>query len=298
MALGMFVAFLLDAMDDSLTNADQVTRVSRLPVIAKVPLFETLQGSGQKAALGWPGRRGASSNGNGRNGSGAGTGAWLLEDPTSPAAEALRGLRGTLLLGQGRRQGKTILFTSASPGDGASTLAYNSVVAFAVQGRRVLLIDSNMRRTGSTQSAADRVAPGLAQYLAGHASFMEVVRPLRHISGLYTLSSGTPEPLSTELLGSKRFCDLLEQASDEFDVVVIDGSPLLVSTDAAVISPLVDCTLVVVRARRTTGATLARALAHHHGLRQGHVRIVLNGVDSPAEDFAYGEADDLIAVQS
>jgi succinoglycan biosynthesis transport protein ExoP len=262
LALGVFFAFLLDMLDDSLDSAYKVHRATGISVLASVP----------------------------PPGSTTSTTAWLLADPLSPISEAVRYLRGTLLVGSPGERPRTILFSGLSGGEGVSTLCFNTAVALALQGRTVLLIDANLRRPAQQALTGVTNTAGLSEYLADGLKLEQVVQPCPGIDRLSVLPSGHADLLSPELLGSPRFADLLVQTRAEYDLVVIDSSPLISAADVGVIGTMVDRAVVVLRAGSSKGELLEKALAQLH-LKNSRLRLVLTGVPVRSANFHPGDVE-------
>lgn len=194
----------------------------------------------------------------------------LRSAPASLEAEAFRTLRASLVPPTMDREVRSILFTSAVAEEGKSFCAVNYAASLALQGRRTLLIDADLRRPGlSRDLIQDPARPGLQDYLAGR------VDPSRAcfqtgIENLYLLSSGQPQRDATELLAGTRLPALLEEAYQWFDRVVIDTPPVMAVSDALAIARFADRTCLVVREGSTDRRTLTRAA---DGLRRNGARL-------------------------
>ena len=194
----------------------------------------------------------------------------LRSAPASLEAEAFRTLRASLVPPTIDREVRSILFTSAVAEEGKSFCAVNYAASLALQGRRTLLIDADLRRPGlSRDLIQDPERPGLQDYLAGR------VEPSRAcfqtgIENLYLLSSGQPQRDATELLAGTRLPALLEEAYQWFDRVVIDTPPVMAVSDALAIARYADRTCLVVREGAADRRTLTRA---SDALRQNGARL-------------------------
>lgn len=194
----------------------------------------------------------------------------LRTSPSSLEAEAFRTLRASLVPPTIDRDVRSVLFTSAVAEEGKSFCAVNYAASLALQGRRTLLIDADLRRPGlSRDLIKDPTRPGLQDYLAGR------VEPSRAcfqtgIENLYLLSSGQPQRDATELLAGTRLPALLEEAYQWFDRVVIDTPPVMAVSDALAIARYADRTCLVVREGATDRRTLTRA---SDALRQNGARL-------------------------
>jgi capsular exopolysaccharide synthesis family protein len=189
----------------------------------------------------------------------------------STRAEAMRQLRTNLQFVNVDRPLRSLVVSSAVPGEGKSTTVCNLGIAFAEAGKRVIIIDADLRRPKIAEYLGLEGAVGLTNVLAGQANIREVVQAWGS-SGLWVLPSGSVPPNPSELLGSGNMADLLTALGSAFDVIIIDTPPLLPVTDAAVMSTVADGCLLVSRHGKTTvsqaasaAATLAKVNAKLHG---------------------------------
>jgi capsular exopolysaccharide synthesis family protein len=177
----------------------------------------------------------------------------------STRAEALRSLRTNLRFVSVDREIKTISVTSAAPGEGKSTTACNLAIVLAEAGKRVVLVDADLRRPRIAEYLGLEGAIGLTNVLVGYSKLDKALQQWGG-TGVSVLPSGTVPPNPSELLSSRQMVDLLAALRNTFDVVIIDTPPLLAVTDAAVLSAVVDGTIQVLRYGKTSTAQ-ARAAA-------------------------------------
>jgi len=168
------------------------------------------------------------------------------DDPTSPEAEAFRSLRTNLQFAAAARPYRSLLVTSAVPGEGKSLVTANLGVVFAQAGKKVLLVDADLRRHTLHRYLRTSNRVGLTNVLVGTYSLSSAIQELR-IPGLSFLPSGPVPPNPGELLGSQAMQQLLGQLSDRFDLVLVDTTPVLLMSDARLLAPSVDGALLVVR---------------------------------------------------
>ena len=176
----------------------------------------------------------------------------------SSRAEAMRQLRTNLQFVNVDRPLRSLVVSSAVPGEGKSTTVCNLGIAFAEAGKRVILVDADLRRPKVAEYLGLEGAVGLTNILAGQASVRDAVQPWGS-SGLWVLPSGYVPPNPSELLGSGNMADLLAALSSGFDVILIDTPPLLPVTDAAVMATVADGCLLVSRYAKTTTTQAAMA---------------------------------------
>lgn len=187
--------------------------------------------------------------------------------PRSIEAESYRALRTALCVTGDDVHAKVILVTSPESGDGKSTTIANLAVALAQSGKRVLLIDADLRRP--TLQSLFRVPGdiGLADVLQGEVEGLNVIRPT-FVEQLSLLPSGKPPANPAELIASPRLGELLKQVEAEFDLVLIDSPPLLAVSDPCAVGRQANGVLLVVRLGKTNLITIRRAteMLATHGL--------------------------------
>lgn len=164
----------------------------------------------------------------------------------SVRAEAFRQLRTNLDFVDVDSPARTIVITSSVPEEGKSSTATNLAVIFADAGRKVLLIEGDLRRPRVAQYLGIEGAVGLTNVLAGQVSLDDVLQPWGR-GGLTVLPSGSIPPNPSELLGSNAMIQMLQVTAARFDIVLIDTPPLLPVTDAAVLAAHVDGAVLVVK---------------------------------------------------
>lgn len=178
-------------------------------------------------------------------------------DPLSPRAESFRALRTNLqFLDMGGRS--SFVITSSVPSEGKSTTTINLAIALADAGRRVALLDTDLRKPKVAEYLGVEGGAGLTDVLIGRADINDVMLPWGGRS-LYVLTAGKIPPNPSELLGSDRMSALLEALEKDFDVVLCDAPPLLPVTDAAILARATSGALMVVSAGRTTRHQLTLA---------------------------------------
>lgn len=206
--------------------------------------------------------------------------------PTSPAAEWYRTLRTNVEFSAVDRPIQTLLVTSAVPSEGKSMTSANLAVAFAQGGRRVLLVDADMRKPSIDQLFDLAKGFGLTTLFSRAGNSVESLAHPTEEPNLYVLPAGPTPPNPGELLASDRMRTIVETMKARFDLILFDTPPLEVAADAAVIAAFADATLLVVAARRTRRLAAIRA---HEALQRANARIlgvVLNG-DASKVSTAY-----------
>jgi len=170
-------------------------------------------------------------------------------DEPSPGVEAYRLLRTNILFAAQLHARKTIVVTSAAPGEGKTTTVANLGVTFARDGKRVLLVDCDLRRARLHRVFRLPIAPGLLDMLP-ESGRLPAIRSTQ-IEGLFLLTRGTAPENGAEVLRSGRMLALLEELSDHFDLIIIDTPPVLAVADAVMLGAVADAVVLVIRAGRT-----------------------------------------------
>jgi capsular exopolysaccharide synthesis family protein len=214
-------------------------------------------------------------------------------DPTSTVAEAFRSLRTAIYFGSKEQPARTILVTSPERGDGKSTSASNLAIAMAQAGRRVLLLDADLRAPMQDLIFSVNGRIGLANVLQGKET---LDRAIRHtgIENMDLLCAGAAGRSPAELLNSQRFIELLDELGSRYDHVVIDSPPLLPVTDARVIAASVDATLLVLRAGKSNRKLSELSIEGLLSVGAHLIGVVVNDVQRRGAyqyDGSYGRRD-------
>jgi capsular exopolysaccharide synthesis family protein len=200
----------------------------------------------------------------------------LLKAPQSPYAEAMRSIRTALLLWQSETPPKVILVTSSIAGEGKSALSVNLAAVLAQHGRRVLVVDADLRRGTLRKRFNLTIGPGLSGLLSGQYS--DVISPVESVAGLDAIQAGIVPPNPSELLDSDAMHKCLTRWRMLYDFVILDGAPVLPVTDSVSLNALADATLMVVRNGVTEKPQVKRS--YQTLIRSGKhpVGLVLNGL--------------------
>lgn len=247
--LAVGAAALIEFLDDRLFSPERIARLLGLHTLGTVPLLpkDAPRTVDEIAAPALPATR---------NGGGKG---WYYG--VSQVAEAFRLLRTHLQFVAVGRPLRTLLVTSSDVGDGKSLMAANLAVVAAQAGRKVLLVDADLRRPSLHGLFDVQNRLGLTSLLvAEQGSATRALLPTR-VEGLWLLPSGPLPPNPSELLASHRMRDCLAELKELADLVIIDSPPVLIVSDPVVLSNLADGTLFVVNAQRTRGRRAAHAVA-------------------------------------
>jgi len=275
---GIALAFVFEALDTTVRTPDQAEAIADLPSLAIVPLTKRelvvtadkrrrllrseQQKSDEIATL-------------------------TYSRPNSETAEAYRALRTAILLSMPDTPPQLILFTSPLPTDGKTVTSVNSAIVLAQEGRRVLLVDADLRRPSISKSLGIDSGAGLSTVLAGNVLPESVILPSPQLPNLFLLPAGPISPRPSELLNSARMKHLLAQWREMFDHVIIDSSPILAVTDTVRLSVEVDAVILVVRSAQTSKAALRRAVMLLAQVNAKLLGVVFNAFDSTSPEHYY-----------
>ena len=198
--------------------------------------------------------------------------------PFSSTAETYRQLRTNLQFAKLDHPVQAILLTSPTPGEGKSTTASNLGIVFAQTGKKVLLIDADLRRPSIHTEFGLKPEPGLSELLLGKASMQKVLQktPIENLSVIGC--GGIPEN-PAEILGSDKMRDLIQQAKRDYEIILFDSSPVLAVTDPSVLSTLADGVIVVVSAGKSRAQELEQASELLERVGGKILGVVLNNFD-------------------
>jgi capsular exopolysaccharide synthesis family protein len=208
-----------------------------------------------------------------------------LQDPQSTFAEAVRSIRTAILLTGSGQCCRSILVTSSIPSEGKTIISSNLAVVLAQSNRKVLLVDADMRRGRLSRLWRLPRSFGLSELLAGQTE-EPTLRKHPEIPTLDILLSGTPPPNPADLLDSN-FAAWLTRWRESYDFIVIDGTPMLPVTDAHILHPMMDITLLIARSGLTERVQLQRSFRALKSVSDHFVGTILNGL-RPQDESYYG----------
>ena len=209
-----------------------------------------------------------------------------LENPADTAIEAIRSLRTSVYFSVMNQGNNLVMVTSASPGVGKSFVTSNMAVVLANAGKKVLLIDTDLRKGRIHKAFGLNNKSGLSEYL----SQKDMTSPTIHssvIENLDVICRGKNVSHSSELLMSERFKHLLDSVKNQYDIVVIDTAPILAITDSAIIGKYVGTSLLIAFYGVNTVKDVELSLKR---FKQNDIEItgvILNGIDARSDDYNY-----------
>jgi capsular exopolysaccharide synthesis family protein len=280
---GIGLAFFREYLDNTVKTPDDVETLTHLPSLAIVPSLSGGNGHFHSSRMLKSGQKG--------NGRGGAHPVALIshEQPQSQIAEAFRALRTSLLLSRADQPPQVILVTSALPKEGKTTATVNLAVTLAQLGDRTLLIDSDLRKPGIAKllGMSGSLRTGLSSYLAGACDLDGCTYPCPGVPELSVIPSGPIPPNPADLLSSQRLVDVIEELRGKYKFVVIDSPPIMLATDAAILSTWADGVLLVVRSGETPKGAFSRAQELLSSVKCRLLGVILNAVNTSAPDYYY-----------
>lgn len=268
LTLGCALALTRDFVDDRLRSADEIKASLRIPTLGTIPRIASLEPSmaGQHSVL----------------------------DATGEVAEAFRLIRGNIASSAPKDRSKTLLVTSPNVTDGKTIAAANLASITAQSGKKVLLIDANLRDPGlHTVFEVKETRVGLTTLLNGHGTWEQAIQP-SPVSGLDLLPAGPRSRTPADLLNSPMFSELLEMLAERYDQIIVDAPPVMGSNDARIIAANCDVTLLVLRAAKSTRKVAMLARTGLIGVGAHLLGVVVNDVPREHEeafDGGFSSAD-------
>jgi capsular exopolysaccharide synthesis family protein len=259
---GIGLAAFFEYVDNRIKNPDDIKRQLGLPFLGLVPTIQAKEFQGTSPLLG----------------SGV---------PVS-FGEAMRGIRTNVQFSSAEEGSRSLVVTSSQPGEGKSVMASNLAVSFAQAGKRVLLVDADMRKPRQHEIFGVVSDPGLSNVIAGTAKAVDAVvkTPTQN---LWLLPAGFIPPNPAELLGSSRFGEILGNLMAHFDWVVFDMPPVHAVTDASVIAHLMTGVVFVVGSEQTTRQSAQRAVEQLEGAQATILGAILNRVNVSSNPYYYAQ---------
>ncbi|WP_408894293.1 CpsD/CapB family tyrosine-protein kinase [Paenibacillus taichungensis] len=209
-----------------------------------------------------------------------------MANPKSTSSEGYRKLRTNIQFSSIDSQIQTIMIASALSGEGKTTTIGNLAVTYAQEGKKVLLLDTDLRKPAVHRMFNVPNHVGLTSVLSSQYKVTEVLRETG-VEGLHVLSSGPIPPNPSEMIGSRKMTALLQDLKEEYDVILFDTPPVLAVTDALIISSLCDGVILVVSAGKVKKDLVKKAKAHLEHVNARILGAVLNNVQVPKRRNAY-----------
>ena len=248
----------MDYLDNTLKTQEQVERLLGLPFLGILP---SISGDKKGGAIG-PKERDR----------------YIIDHPRSSIAECCRVVRTNLMFMASDHPVSTILVTSSSPQEGKSTVAVNLALTLAQSGRRVLIVDTDMRRPRLHHTFEVPNETGISSVIVGETDAAHVVQP-SGVDNLDLITCGPIPPNPAELVQTEKFAGIVAELAKMYNIVIFDSPPVQAVTDSLIIGSLVDGVLLVVKASSTSYQSVRRARRSLVDVGGRIFGIVLNDVD-------------------
>ncbi|MEA5466517.1 GumC family protein [Leptothoe sp. PORK10 BA2] len=276
-------ALLLEKLDSICRTVDDIKRVVKLPLLGTIPYqaeFDDAQmesgGLGQRLQRSIS-RKVPQSGGYGGYGGYGG----------SQFLESMRLLQTNLMLMGADRPIQSVIISSSMPGEGKSTVAQHLAQTAATMGKRVLLVDADLRRPKVHKRLGLKNVKGLSDLLAGNASGTEVLQKAMPFIHFYAIGAGTIPPDPVKLLSSKRMRLFMKRLEKEFDLIVYDTPPLVGLADATLIAPHTDGLILVSRVNYCDRNILEHAMDNIGFTNIPVLGVVANGISTTGNGYKY-----------
>ncbi|PAQ12889.1 capsular biosynthesis protein [Bacillaceae bacterium SAOS 7] len=207
-------------------------------------------------------------------------------NPKSPISEQYRTIRTNITFSSIGQEIRSLMVTSPSPGEGKSTTAANLAIVFAQQGKKVLLVDADLRKPTMHYTFNIFNSVGLTNVLTKQKALSATVQQSQ-LDQLHILCSGPIPPNPAELLGSYMMAEFLQEAYQEYEVVIFDTPPALLVTDAQVVANQCDASILVVSSGQTNADTAMKAKEVLQSAQSKLLGVVLNNMSSKKSGYDY-----------
>lgn len=257
------LAFFFEYLDNTVKTPEELESRFGQAVLGVVPLLESKEGDIEKI---------------------------VTQEPQNVISENYKSIRTSILLSSPDKPPQSILITSMGPEEGKTVTSTNLAITIAHSGYSVLLVDGDLRKPRVHKIFGLDNAKGLSTYLAGASHDVSIFKgPLQNLS---ILPSGPLPPNPSELLGSHRMHQLMKALRERFQIIIWDSPPLMTVTDSLILSRILDGTIVVTRAGKTTYEIIRRGLRDLKGRQPGDTEthllgIVINAFDVKKSDYYY-----------
>ncbi|WHY80230.1 CpsD/CapB family tyrosine-protein kinase [Neobacillus sp. WH10] len=209
-----------------------------------------------------------------------------MVDPKSPISEQYRTIRTNIHYSTVDKNVRTLMVTSSGPGEGKSTTVANLAVTFAQQGKKVLLVDADMRKPTVHYTFNQTNTFGMTSVLTKQVSLEEAISETS-VENLSVLTSGPIPPNPSELLSSKSMEQIFQSSEELFDIILFDTPPLLAVTDAQILANRCDGTVLVVYSGKTEKDQLLKAKELLDSAQSNLLGVVVNNKKIQDTNYYY-----------
>lgn len=276
LSFGVFLAFLIEMLDKTLKTIDEIEKYG-LSVLGIIPdinpdnkmNFKTRFFGFQKI-----------------NNSNLERKLITREDPKSPVSESYRSLRTSMLYST-QKKVKSILVSSAGPGEGKTTTVSNLAITYANLGKKTLLVDTDLRRPVIHKVFNLKKEPGVTNFLSSQTNDYESIVKKTEIENLYVITSGVIPPNPSEMLGSNRMIEFVRLLEVNFDMILFDSPPLVAVTDANMISREIDQIILVVKVGQTDKKAFHHTISNLKNIKAPIGGVIMNAVKNKSSYGSY-----------
>lgn len=269
---GFGLGCLVELADKTFHNPDEIMKHLNMPLIGHIPVITQNKRYNVEGSLIEPT-------------------ICTYHRPKSQTSEAFRAVRTAIYFNTQGKKHSVIQITSPTPGDGKSTLASNLAVSIAQSGKRVLLVDADMRRPRQHHVFGIEATEGFATVLSGESAWQDCLYECSEIGGLTLMPCGKKPQNPAELSSSPQVKELIESLRKEFDFVIIDTPPVLAVTDACPIAARVDGVILTLRIKKNVRVSAERASEMLQNIGANCIGLVVNGVGAQSgygSQYTYG----------
>jgi len=260
---GIGIAFFLEYLDNTVKTPEDVEERFNIPVISTIDLFKSKDENIVQN---------------------------VFKETSSMIAESFKGLRTSVFLSSAENPPKSLLITSMTPGEGKSSVAACLAASIAQAGKKILLIDADMRRPVQHKNFSCENIAGLSSLLAGVSKEDESIHK-NMLENLDLITAGPVPPNPSELLSSVKMKNMLTKFSDSHDMIIIDTPPLVSVTDPAILSQNVDGVIIVTWSGKTTHEILGKGLKQLEEVGAPLTGLVLNRFNARKSGYYYNYGD-------
>ena len=260
--LGLAFAFLRESLDQSIKSTEDLERITGLPVLGMIPRVTK---SSMKKQLDMIAHK----------------------VPHAPVSEAYRILATNIRLMFSNEDEHVMLITSIHSGEGKSTTATNIACSYSQMGKKVLLVDADIRNASLHTKLGISNKLGLSHYLKGESDLVGITQPVKKVPGLYAITAGAYQVDPVSLLSHERMSYLTTQGSSIFDYVIIDAPPVSGFADTLVLSSLATSTLIVADENTMEARSIKNVLGQLARVKNNVAGFLLVNVKNPVVSAKY-----------
>ena len=280
LGIALVLVFLIEFVDNTIKTIDEIEKYDK-SVIGVIPAIGKMSSQGlinkyldNKTFTALGGEKGIKRK------------IITRDNPKSPISESYRGLRTNILLSN-TKDIKSILVSSAGPGEGKTTTVANLAITFANLGRNTLLVDTDLRRPVIHSVFNVKREPGVTNYLSGQTDDYRTLVKDSEIDNLSLMTSGLIPPNPSEMLGSRKMSKFVKLLESEYEMILFDSPPLVAVTDATMISKEIDSIILVIKAGQTDKKAFHHTMANLKNIEAPLDGIVMNAVTSKSNYGSY-----------